>query len=689
MSAHYFITGGTGFIGRFLIPRLLDRGGTVHVLVRSGSEHKVEEMRERLDVSKQRLAVVKGDLLKRNLGVAPATIKRLRELGIDHFFHLAAIYDIAAPAQEQIDSNVTGTEEAIALARKLEAGCFHHVSSIAAAGLYHGSFTEDMLEEAEGLDNPYFRTKHDAEVIVRGIEDMPYRIYRPGIVVGDSITGEIDKIDGPYFFFPVIKRLGDNLPSWFRSLMVAGGKLNVVPVDYVVEAMDFLAHEEDLDYRCFYLTQEEEITAGELIQVMLRVAGGPDLTVFPGDRSGAILETTGKTLGKVPGVAKATRKLMEQAGIPGEAMKFVTYPTHFDSTATRELLEPAGIDCPEFADYADVLWDYWLNYLVEAPRAHDNRQVVNAFKAMARRTLGGGNKAALKRAVSGRVVMVTGATSGIGHEAAIKLAEAGATVLLVARTIEKLEETENQIAEIGGEAHSYRCDIADPEDCDRLVAAVIEEQGGVDILINNAGRSIRRSVEFSFERFHDFERTMQLNYFGALKLIMGFAPGMLERKRGHVINISSIGVLASPPRFSAYVASKAALDAFSWCAAAEFAHRRVDFTTINMPLVKTPMIAPTRLYDAFPTLTPDQAAELVMKAIVTRPKRVATNLGLAGAVAQALAPNTSEFILNQAYHLFPDSAAARGAAGEAVSESRKPMDIARQLFVQILPGVHW
>ena len=305
-----------------------------------------------------------------------------------------------------------------------------------------------------------------------------------------------------------------------------------------------------------------------------------------------------------------------------------------------------------------------------------------------------GKSSRLAKEVHNKVVVVTGASSGIGEDCALKLAAAGAVVILAARTPQKLAETVNKIEQQGGRAFAYACDIADLADCDRFCKTVMENHGHVDILINNAGRSIRRSVKHSFDRFHDFERTMQLNFFGALRLIFGFAPTMLSRKQGHIINISSIGVLASPPRFSAYVASKAALDAFSWCAASEFADSNVRFTTVNMPLVRTPMIAPTRLYDAFPALSPDEAAELVMKAVIEKPKRVATGLGLVGAVAQALTPGISEFVLNQAFRLFPDSLAAQGKNGEdretaAQDLAGNPVAIARKLFSQVFSGVHW
>ena len=310
----------------------------------------------------------------------------------------------------------------------------------------------------------------------------------------------------------------------------------------------------------------------------------------------------------------------------------------------------------------------------------------------ARAAVRSGKASRLRQAVRNKVVVVTGASSGIGADCAFKLAAAGATVILAARTPQKLAETVDAITQQGGKAFAYACDISDLQDCDRFCKTVLANHGHVDILINNAGRSIRRSVKHSFDRFHDFERTMQLNFFGALRLIFGFAPTMLARRQGHIINISSIGVLASPPRFSAYVASKAALDAFAWCAAPEFADSNVRFTTINMPLVRTPMIAPTKLYDAFPALTPDEAAELVMKAVIEQPKRVATGLGLLGAVAQAVTPGISEFVLNQAFRLFPDSLAAQGvtdAEADAQAAIGDPVELARKLFSQVFSGVHW
>jgi NAD(P)-dependent dehydrogenase (short-subunit alcohol dehydrogenase family) len=319
---------------------------------------------------------------------------------------------------------------------------------------------------------------------------------------------------------------------------------------------------------------------------------------------------------------------------------------------------------PELDSYAWRIWDYWERHL--DPDLFVDRS--------------------LRGKVENKVVLITGGSSGIGKASAIKIAEAGAKVIIVARGEKELFETRDEIIAAGGKCWAYTCDLTELASCDELVKTVLAEHKHVDVLVNNAGRSIRRSVEASYDRFHDYERTMQLNYFGCLRLIMGFLPAMTQRRRGHIINISSIGVLASSPRFSAYVASKAALDAFSRCAQAEFSGKNIAFTTVNMPLVKTPMIAPTKMYDSVPTLTPEEAADLVVKAIIERPSRVATRMGIFAATLNALVPKAYEVIMNTAFEMFPDSAAAKGDRKALKDETATNEQVA---FAALMRGVHW
>jgi len=252
-------------------------------------------------------------------------------------------------------------------------------------------------------------------------------------------------------------------------------------------------------------------------------------------------------------------------------------------------------------------------------------------------------------------VLITGASSGIGEALAMRLAEAGATVLLVARSAEKLKEIRRTIEERGGVAFVYPADLSDAEDTQRLISAVLEERGNVDILVNNAGISIRRSVQKSYDRVHDFERTLALNFLGAVRLIMGFLPGMRAHKQGQILNVSTIGVQVNVPRYGAYIASKAALDAFSRVLAVEALTDGVKVTTIYMPLVKTPMMASTTIYDAFPMRTAEQAADLIVDGIIHQPKRVATSVGNLFEFAYGVAPNTIDRVLNAAYKLYPES----------------------------------
>ncbi len=366
----------------------------------------------------------------------------------------------------------------------------------------------------------------------------------------------------------------------------------------------------------------------------------------------------------LPPAKRLLKAGLGELGIPAGVLNYVSYPTHFDSTETQEVLEGSGISVPPLESYADRVWDYWERNL--DPDLFKDRT--------------------LSAAVRGKVVLITGASSGIGKAAAVKAADAGATVLLVARSIEKLEETKHEIESAGGVAHVHRCDMSDIEDIERMADEVLAYHGQVDILVNNAGRSIRRGVELAYDRFHDYERTMQVNYFGPVRLILALLPSMQARKSGHIVNVSSIGTQTNPPRFSAYVASKAALDAFGRVIASEVFDDGIRITTIHMPLVRTPMIAPTRMYDVFPAISPEEAAELIAGAMIDQPKKVATRLGTFGELLYAVAPKASDRILSQAYRLFPESQAAKGKGDEAPDRAPSTEAVA---FAHLMKGVHW
>ncbi|MGE5169797.1 MAG: SDR family oxidoreductase [Rudaea sp.] len=657
------MTGATGFIGSYLLPKLIEREGRIYVLVREGALERLALLRTAWGVDDKRVVAVVGDLTAPDLGIAAADRRKLAGK-IRHFFHLAAIYDIQASAEAQFAANVAGTRHAVAAAEAIEAGCFHHVSSIAAAGLYEGVFREDMFEEAEELDHPYFRTKHEAEGVVRHECSRPFRIYRPGFVVGHSKSGQIDKIDGPYYFFKAIQKMRQLLPPWMPTIGVEGGRINIVPVDYVVDALDFIAHKRGLDGKCFHLTDPAPHRVGEVLNIFAQAAHAPKMTMrINAKLFGFIPAPILYGLGSLAPVKRAMRVVLNDLGIPRDVLPFINWPTRYDNREAAKALKGSGIAVPALASYAARLWDYWERNL--DPDLFIDRSLAGR--------------------VRGKVVVVTGASSGIGRAAALKLASAGARVVLVARGEEKLVETKREIDSTGGSAVVFTADLADMHSCDALVRRVLDELGSCDFLINNAGRSIRRGIVHSFDRFHDFERTMQLNYFGAIRLILGFLPTMIEQRAGQIINISSIGVLSNAPRFSAYVASKSALDAFSACAASEFLDRNISFTTINMPLVRTPMIAPTKMYESLPTLAPEEAADLIVEAIVHRPVRIATRLGVFGAVSHAVAPKLTQVLLNTAYHMFPESPAALGKKeGEAPKLSPEQM-----AFAQITKGIHW
>ncbi len=659
----YFVTGATGFIGKRLVKKLLERkGAVVHFLIRKESADKVADLRSFWGVGPTRAVPVFGDLTAKKLGVAADDVKKLKGQ-IDHFYHLAAVYDLSADEETQVAVNIEGTRNTVDLAKAIDAGHFHHISSIAAAGLYEGVFREDMFEEAEGLDHPYFQTKHESEKIVRQDCKVPWTVYRPAMVVGDSQTGEMDKIDGPYYFFKLIQRLRQLLPPWMPTVGLEGGRVNIVPVDFVVNALNVISHQKDITKKCYHLVDPVGYRVGDVLDIFSRAAHAPHMNLFVNAALlGFIPKSVKKSLMALAPVRRVRNAVMKDLGLPEDMLTFVNYPTRFDCRETLAALKGSGVTCPNLKDYAWRLWDYWERNL--DPELFIDRT--------------------LKGTVAGKVVLITGGSSGIGLAAAHKFAEAGATTIICGRDQDKLDEACAEAKAKGYQFIAYSADIADMTDCDRFVQLLIDNHGGVDFLINNAGRSIRRAIESSYDRFHDYERTMQLNYFGCLRVTMGFLPGMVAKRKGHVVNISSIGVLTNAPRFSAYVASKAALDAWTRCASSEFADQGITFTTINMPLVRTPMIAPTKIYNNVPTLSPEEAADMIAQACIFKPVRIATRLGITGQLLHALVPRVAQITMNTSFRMFPDSTAAKG------SKDAKPQLSAEAVALQqMMRGIHF
>ena len=668
----YFVTGATGFIGRNLVQRLLARprtseGPDIFLLVRERSRERVSELIAGWDSlnlgASERIVPVIGDLGSERLGVSDADVDRLRETGVDHFLHLAAIYDMTVTDDANRIANVEGTRHAVALANEVSAGILHHISSIAVAGEYKGVFREDYFDEGQPLKHAYHQTKFEAERAVRHQTEGAWRVYRPAIVVGDSRTGVMDKIDGPYYFFALIKLLRHWLPGWFPLVGPELGYTNVVPVDFVVDAIDHIAHTPNLDGQAFHLTNPRSMRSGEVFNTFARAAHAPQLSLRIDTRMLAALpKGTLSMVMALPAAKNVRRAFLADFGIPEEVLEHIRLVPQFDTRDTERALQGSGIAVPELATYAARLWDFWERNLDP-----------DLFK-----------DSSFEGAVNGKTVLITGASQGIGRSAALKIAAAGGVPILVARGMEKLEEVQREIADAGGTAFVYSADLSSMDSIAELCRQVLADHAGVDVLVNNAGRSIRRSVAFSYDRFHDYERTIQLNYLGTIKLIMGLLPGMRERKSGHIINVSSIGVQTNPPRFSAYVASKAALDAWTRVVGSECIADNVHFTTIHMPLVRTPMIAPTKIYDSFPTLSPEDAADLVCEAIRAKPKQINTKLGTFGEVAYTLFPKVVDQVLATAYKVFPESAAAKGETNPEEQASTEQVALA-----YLMKGVHW
>ena len=663
----YVVTGGTGFIGRRVVDRLLETraDAQVWVLVRRQSLGRFE-----------RLAADWGERAKPLVAGLPEldlSDETLAELGrVDHVVHCAAVYDITAAEAEQRAVNVEGTRAVIELARRLDA-TLHHVSSIAVAGDFPGEYTEDDFDVGQQLPTPYHRTKFEAEQLVRSAPGLRYRIYRPAVVVGDSRTGEMDKIDGPYYFFGVLSALAV-LPKLTPILLPDTGRTNIVPVDYVVDALVALMHAEGRDGQAFHLTAPKTVGLRGIYRGVAKAAGLPTARgSLPGSVAAPLLKARGR--------ARLLRDMAAtQLGIPAEVFDLVDLKPAFVSDKTREALAGTGIEVPEFASYAPRLWRYWAEHL-DPDRARRSDPL------------------------RGRHVIITGASSGIGRAAAIAVAERGATVFALARNADALDQLVAEIRAGGGDAHAFTCDVTDSTSVEHTIKDILGRFDHVDYLVNNAGRSIRRSVVNSTDRLHDYERVMAVNYFGAVRMVLALLPHWRERRFGHVVNVSSAGVQARNPKYSSYLPTKAALDAFADVVGSETLSDHITFTNIHMPLVRTPMIAPSHRLNPVPAISPEHAAAMVVRGLVDKPARIDTPLGTLAEAGNYFAPRTSRRILHQLYLGYPDSAAARGLTTEPPAPTtpapRKPRRPVRAVtagirtprgvkrLVRLVPGVHW
>lgn len=294
-----------------------------------------------------------------------------------------------------------------------------------------------------------------------------------------------------------------------------------------------------------------------------------------------------------------------------------------------------------------------MSLLLQTPRAQLRRAAA---------ALGGAVGLAPASPLTGRTVLVTGASSGIGEATAVAAAAAGARVLLVARRAEDLQRVRARIVADGGSAHAYPCDLTDLEAVDALVVQVLAEHGVVDHLVNNAGRSIRRSLDLSYDRFHDVERTMAINYFAPVRLTMGLLPAMRAQGFGHVVNVVSWGVQLKAPKFSAYLASKSALDTWSRIAARETWGDGVTFTNMRFGLVRTAMVVPTGSVEDRVGMSAEQAGRHVLRALEDRPVSWGPLVGYAGEALGLLAPRLTDAVMARFHEAVPDSAAARGEA---------------------------
>lgn len=633
-GTHILVTGATGLVGRQLVERLLDRGDRLWLVVRptsrASAEPWLERWRERAASTGGAVEVWEGDVEQPRLGLSAEALEAWP--GFDHVVHLAALYELRAPADRLEAVNVGGTRNLLELLRERGfAGVLHHISSIAVAGDYEGTFAESCFDEGQKHPHPYQRTKHEAERLVREATDLRVRIVRPSAVVGHSITGEIDRIDGPYYFFKVLQKVRDRVPRWLPLLSFARLPINMVPVDFVADALAHLVHAEGLDGQTFHLVDPDPPPPRETVGLLLKAAAGPRMAKSGLGRR--LLKLVGPQLAMAKQLASVRflrDEMMRDLGIPPEILPALNLRVSYDATNLQAALAGSGLACPPQRQYLTALWDHWARRLDPDLDQQGKR----------------------RRAFAGRHVLITGASSGVGRELALVCGELRAVVILVARREPELQEVAQRVRERGGRASVHVADLSDLDACDRVLEEIHREHGHVDVLVNNAARSIRRRAVDSIERFHDYERTMQLNFFSALRMIRGCLPAMRRRKRGAIVNVLSAGARIPSPNFSAYMASKAALSHLTDTLGVELMTEGIHLCGVYLPWVRTPMMG--EAFSDTDAMTPRRAAEWIVDGVVERKRLVADFHMVRRSMLNLAAPTTISRLFNVFWRISTD-----------------------------------
>lgn len=582
-----FVTGAAGWIGRHLVPRLAAQDTDLVLLLRETSPPGLADQ--------ARVQIVRGDVSRPGLGLSAEDRATLDPATLDHVFHLAAIYDLEADEARLEAVNVGGTRHLLeVLGEAGFEGVLHHVSSIAVSGDFDRKFKEDDLDRHQRFPTAYHRTKHASEKLVRQ-SGLRFRIYRPSAVVGHSKTGEMPRLDGPYFLFHAVHQLRDALPRWVTLPGMDPGRINMVPVDHVAEVIATIAFREGFDGKTFHVVDPDPPRFYRTFNLIAKAAGGPRMARWTPAALTKALPAAGQVMGQLESLRFLRREWAADLGIPRAAVESLNPHVRYDTKNLQAALEGTGVTCPPQSDYVTALFDHYLRHLdPDLDVAARNRACF-------------ANKRAL----------ITGGSSGIGAALAAQLGAAGAHVVVVARREAELREVVEGIRAEGGRADYLVADLADMTECDRVVEEVQREHGPIDLLFNNAGRSIRRPIADSLDRFHDLERTMQINYFAPARLIRAVLPTMRTRG-GHIVNVLTAGAHMPSIKFGAYTSSKAALSQLGDVIAAEHMHEDVRVLNAYLHWVRTPMMGATGAYDDVPAMTPETAAESILEAIAHR-----------------------------------------------------------------------